>query len=547
MCGFLGVVDRRGGEIDLRGLEPRITRQLLQRGPDVCKAHRAAGVYLAHSRLSITDQSSEADQPFANPARDIFLLFNGEIYNYQSLRARFPDYPFRTTSDTEVICHLYESCGTRALDQLDGTFALAIVDLRRRQLVLARDAVGKKPLFHFQQGEQVAFSSDSSLIGALFGTGLETAALEHYLANGFTHPTNSLFKGVVPVRPGEVLSFALGDRKTSLERGWLCPPNGLAETSDDIVSQADSAVRSAVEKRSSNVRRPVLFLSGGLDSTLVAKYLKEQFDEVEALTFRPVLPWELDYPYAKQAAKRYGLRLRAVSYPVRNLSDRLEDLVGRQDEPMGVLSFVPLAFMSDVARESSKIVFTGDGGDEVFYGYDSVSLWTETRVVARPVEFTSGPPLPSWVSDDGRRQATESLVGHSFARLDRSVSELGLEARCPLCDYGLMHLMRRQPRERVLSTPKQIVKDILLEDFPRSFVDRTKVGFATRIKYYQGLDGFRFIRRHLTPALGSFLAAHDLATSDIPWPPTAAAVFRDFPRYWNLASLSAFLSRERLL
>ena len=214
---------------------------------------------------------------------------------------------------------------------------------------------------------------------------------------------------------------------------------------------------------------------------------------------------------------------------------------------MGVLSFVPLAFMSDVARGSSKIVFTGDGGDEVFYGYDSVALWTEQRVASEPVEFSSGPPLPSWVSDDGRRQAGESLVGHSFARLDRSVSELGLEARCPLCDYALMNLMRRQPRERVLSTPKQIVKQILRKDLPHSFVERAKVGFATRIKYYQGLDGFGFIRRHLTPTLGSFLEAHRLSASGEPWPPTAAAVFRDFPRYWNLASLSAFLSRERLL
>ena len=547
MCGFLGVVDRRGDEIDLRGLETRITRQLLQRGPDVCKTDRAPGRYLAHSRLSITDESAAADQPFANPARDIFLLFNGEIYNYQSLRAQFLDYPFRTTSDTEVICHLYELGGTTALDQLDGTFALAIVDLRRQQLVLARDAVGKKPLFRFQYGEQIAFSSDSSLIGALFNTPLETTALGYYLANGFTRPTRSLFKDVVPVCPGEVLTFRLDEPHAALQRARLCPPNGLPNTGDDIVSQAEAAVRSAVEKRSSNVRRPVLFLSGGLDSTLVAKFLKEQFDEVEAITFKPVLPWELDYPYAKEAANRYGLKLRAVSYPTRQLSDQLEALVGRQDEPMGVLSFVPLAFMSDVARGSSKIVFTGDGGDEVFYGYDSIALWTETKGAVEPFDLTSGPPLPDWVSDDGRRQATESLVGHSFARLDRAVSELGLEPRCPLCDYALMNLMRHQPRERVLSTPKQIVKEILLKDLPRSFVERRKVGFATRIKYYQALDGFQFIRRHLTPRFRSFLQGHELAAPDAPWPPPPSAVFRNFPQFWGLASLSAFLSRERFI
>lgn len=547
MCGFLGVLDRQGEEIDLRGLEPRITRQLLQRGPDVCKAERAPGRYLAHSRLSITDESSAADQPFTNPTGDIVLLFNGEIYNYQTLRARLADYPFRTISDTEVIGRLYELGGEGALDQLDGTFALAIVDLRRQILILARDAVGKKPLFHCERGEQIAFSSDSSLIGSLFQTPLESSALGYYLRNGFPCPTQSLFKGVEPVRPGEVLTFALDSPGKEIDRRWLRPPTTTTDEDEDVATQAESAVRRAVEKRSSNVRRPVLFFSGGLDSTLVAKFLKEQFDAVDALTFKSVLPWELDYPYAKAAAKRYGLTLRPVSYPIRNLSDHLEELVSRQDEPVGVLSFVPLAFMSDVARASSKIVFTGDGGDEVFYGYDSISLWTDKNGKGEQSEMTSGPPLPHWVGDKGRRQATESLVGHSFARLDRAVSELGLEARCPLCDYSLMNLMRRQPRERVLSTPKQIVKQILAKDLPQSFVGRAKIGFATRIKYYQGLDGFRFIRSHLTPAFRTFLTNHGHPTPEGTWPPSAATVFRGFPGYWNLASLSAFLSRERFL
>ena len=544
MCGFLGIVDGTDTDVDLRGLEPRITRQLLQRGPDVCKAHRSPGYYLAHSRLSITDESSAADQPFTSAEQAVYLLFNGEIYNYEALRARLPKQPFATSSDTEVLFRLYETFGPSALNLLDGMFSLAILDLRHRRVVLARDAVGKKPLYFATCGEQLAFSSDASLLGAYYRAPLSPAAIGYYIRQGFSDPAASIYETVHPVRPGEVLTWALDGDKSDPVRSRLSPTLPGVETDGDLVDVVDAAVREAVEKRLSNVKRPVIFLSGGLDSTLVAKYLREGFDRIDALTMKSPLPWELDYPYAKAAAAHYGLRLEPVSYPVTGLSDRLDDFVMRQDEPMGVLSFLPLAFMSAGAIGSSKIVFTGDGGDEVFFGYDSTELWTDAVDDGAPSVVTSGPDMPDWVGAKGRRQATESLVGHSFARLDRAVSEMGLEARCPLCDYPLMELMRAQPRERVLATPKQLVKEILLRDLPDEFVNRPKIGFATRIKYYQALDGFRFIRSRIRPELKTFLRDSGVDAPDLSYDPTAADVFRAFPRYWTLAVLSSFLTRE---
>src|SRR5437867_380316 len=167
MCGFFGVIDRSGAKIVCEGLESRIRRTLLQRGPDVCKSTQGDGLYLAHSRLSITDASSAADQPLVDDTGSVYLLFNGEIYNYKELRRQYlRDDKFQTTSDTEVILRLYQRLGRAALDVLDGMFVLAIVDLHRRTLLLARDAVGKKPLFHSIRGETIMFSSDTSLIAA---------------------------------------------------------------------------------------------------------------------------------------------------------------------------------------------------------------------------------------------------------------------------------------------------------------------------------------------------------------------------------------------
>ncbi len=545
MCGFLGVVDRAGDEIDLAGLEPRITRQLLQRGPDVCKSDRGPGWYLAHSRLSITDESAAADQPFTNTDRTVFLLLNGEIYNHTELGARLGGEPLRTKSDTEVVFRLYQKCGVAAFDHLDGTFALVILDLARRTLIAARDAVGKRPLFVSARGSRVACASDASLVGALFNAPLNGEALRRYLDSGCASPLESVFAGVHPVRPGEILTFSLDADRPDVHRSRIRPRLDDVTDTDDVVGLVEQVVGRAVAKRVANVRTPVLFFSGGLDSTLVARFLKDHFATVDALTLKPILPWELDYPYAKEGARRYGLSLRAISYPIRTLSDDLDELVSRQDEPMGVLSFLPLAFMSTEARGMSKVVFTGDGGDEVFYGYDSVALWTDTNGSPVESDLTSGPPLPAWVGPGGRRQAAEGLVGHAFARLDRAVSELGVEVRCPLCDYGLMVAMRRQPRDKVLPRPKHIMKEILARDFPTRFVNRPKVGFATRIKYYQALDGFAFIRRHLTPRLRSFLLEQGVPVPAGPFPPAISTVFREFPRFWNLAVLSAFLARER--
>lgn len=548
MCGFFGLIDRSEADLDLAQLETRITRRLRQRGPDVCKATRTRGMYLAHSRLSITGEGPEADQPLVSQDGSVYLLFNGEIYNYNELRQRyFHDEIFRTTSDTEVILKVYERYGCQGLNLLDGTYALAIVDVRAGLVHLVRDAVGKKPLFYATQRSLLVFSSDASLIRAYLHADISREAVQYYIVNYFPPPTQSMYVGIHAVLPGHLLTFSSKGHGDTISPGRVCPVAEY-EQNGDLTDDVLRALRRAVEKRITCVKHPLLYLSGGLDSTLVAKLLREHFDRVEALTIKPVVPWDLDYPYAERVAKRYGLSLRTIRYPVRHLSDRLDELISRQDEPIGGLSYVPLALMTLEARRLSKIVFTGDGGDEVFYGYGSIALWTDRSAPSNLEQVQSGPPLPQWVSSAGRQQANEFLVAHGFARLDRAVSEFGVEARCPLCDYALMALLRRQPRERVLARSKQVEKEILREDFSETFLERRKLGFPTRIKYYHALDGFAFTRRQLTPHFEQYLVESiGLPQVAVRFPPSRRAIFRDFPGYWNLAVLSAFLRREGVL
>src|SRR5262245_57212444 len=204
MCGFFGVVAGHGREVDVAHLQPRIERQLLYRGPDVCKAERRCGMYLAHSRLSITDGSRDADQPFRGPGGEFYLLFNGEIYNYEELRrTHLSDERFDTKSDTEVISRLYKKYGAGAFELLDGMFALAVVDPSSRSVCLARDLVGKKPLYVGCSGPQVCFSSDSSLVGAYLGASIDPVALKYYLEHRFVPPSRSLYADVKPVLPGQ--------------------------------------------------------------------------------------------------------------------------------------------------------------------------------------------------------------------------------------------------------------------------------------------------------------------------------------------------------
>jgi asparagine synthase (glutamine-hydrolysing) len=371
MCGIAGKV----GQASASEAEVlRMCDAIRHRGPDDSGTFIEGGAALGMRRLSIIDLAG-GHQPLTNEDGSVVIVFNGEIYNHESLHAELQakGHRFRTRSDTEVLVHLYEDHGEGLLQRLRGMFAFAIWDRRRRRLLLARDHFGQKPMFYTEAGGRLTFASE---IKALLADDpslaeLSPTALDQYLTLRFVQPPETFFARVRSLPPAHFLVWE--DGRTRIERYWDLPYGpkwtyGEEELLDRIDGLLDETVRLHL---TSDV--PVgAFLSGGLDSTLIASYAARALGS-ELRTFSMGIPYRdlNELPAAGAVAARYGTRHFAEEVTPQIVAD-LPRLVSALDEPADPLSVCLLHLARMTAREV-KVVLGGDGGDELFGGYDRYS------------------------------------------------------------------------------------------------------------------------------------------------------------------------------
>ncbi|MGE5183775.1 MAG: asparagine synthase (glutamine-hydrolyzing), partial [Acidobacteriota bacterium] len=351
----------------------RMRDSLAHRGPDGAGVHVDGAIGLAHRRLAIVDLAGGA-QPMTNEDGSIWITFNGEIYNHAALRPALEaaGHRYRTRSDTETILHLYEQHGRSCVEHLQGMFAFAIWDGRRRELVLARDRLGIKPLYYAERAGELLFASE---IKALLAAGLPAALagdeLPELLANGYVAGRETLFAGVHKLMPGHTLVWS-PERGLDEQRYWQAPrPNGarpesLAGEAGELRARLAAAVDSHLM---ADVPLGV-FLSGGIDSTGIAALAARRASgplETFAVGFAEQDSSEL--PYARLAAQAIGTHHHEVVVSGDEFFAALPRLVWHEDEPLAWPSSVPLYFVSRLAREHVKVVLTGEGADELFLGY----------------------------------------------------------------------------------------------------------------------------------------------------------------------------------
>jgi asparagine synthase (glutamine-hydrolysing) len=505
-----------------------------------------------HARLAIVDTDPRAQQPFASADDEISVVFNGEIYNYRDLRKELSSYPFRTQSDTEVLIAIYALHGLDGLKKLRGMFALCIVDVRRRRIYLARDPIGKKPLFLAHWSDGVYFGSTVVAMAAASAASpaVSSRALDAYWELGHARPAQSLVANCVPVLPGEVLELDWeGDcvGRTSCSPGVSSTANVEGVTA--VLSRIDALLIQAVQRRLTNNPHPVCLLSGGIDSTVIATHL-QRLGGVDAITLGALIPGQLDEKYARQAAGRLGIPLRIVRPRPRRMVDEVIWALDLQDEALGMMAFFPLALMVRCSKDYGRILLTGDGGDEVFLGYGKPSDWVAGEAFHRS-ERDAGEPYtgdsapPEWMSAWGRQTVGCGLVGHMFTKLDRATAEQGVEARCPLLDSDLVQYARTLPPSLLFydGRPKALLKS-QLRDWPASFVDRRKIGFAFRLRWLWALSGYSGLRDLVTlDAISTFEAS---LPQELRRPPTrwsSVAITRHFSAVWKLLAWSRFLRR----
>jgi asparagine synthase (glutamine-hydrolysing) len=391
MCGIVGVVTRLGSRSPDTLL--RMRDSMSHRGPD------HAGVWwsddrrvgLAHRRLSIIDLSPAGRQPMADARGDLWITYNGEIYNYRALRSELEGlgHLFRTISDTEVLITAYHHWGIDCLRRLNGMFAFGLYDARVRKLVLARDRAGEKPLFYRASGAGIAFASELKALMAdpSLTRAVDPTALKQYLAYGYVAGEACLLAGVRKLPAAHVATYHVDTGTLTLAEYWRLPePRSIPTDSPEVLDAAlESELRDSVRQRLIADVPVGILLSGGIDSSLVTAMAAQVTGRVKTFTISFAGHEAYDEAeHARTVAKHFGTdHTELVAEP--STVELLPELARQYDEPLADSSMVPTYLVSRLVRRHATVALGGDGGDELFGGYPHYTWLQRQNTLRRAI------------------------------------------------------------------------------------------------------------------------------------------------------------------
>jgi asparagine synthase (glutamine-hydrolysing) len=399
MCGIAGVLEFREGQSVAGHLLEAMGKMIHHRGPDQGATFQAGPIGLVARRLKIIDLSPAGSQPIPNEDGSIQLVYNGEIFNHEALRRELEvlGHTFRGRCDAEVVVHAYEAWGPRCVERFRGFFAYALWDATIRQLVLARDRIGIKPLYYVERPDRFLFGSEIKAIleHPDVPREVDVQSLYHYLGYEFVPGPATMFRGIRKLPPGSIL--VVRDGQAELQHYWELHFSDTPLDQATLERRIRDGVRDAVHAWMMSDVPEGLFLSGGLDSTAVLAFAREATSgPLPTFTLGYDDPSFSEWEYAREAARYYGTEHREIK--VAPLTPAvIEETVWHLDEPMTDLSAVPLFLLCREARRDVTVCLSGEGGDEVFIGYD--------RFIASKAERLYR-LLPGWL----RRGVIEPLV-----------------------------------------------------------------------------------------------------------------------------------------
>ncbi len=405
MCGIAGVALRDPLDAPDEGLLHRMCAAMVHRGPDDEGTFVASGVGLGMRRLSIIDLPG-GHQPVFNEDRSVWIVFNGEIYNFPQLRKELLQrgHTFYTHTDTEVIVHLYEEMGADCVSKLRGMFAFALYDQHRRKLLMARDRLGKKPLHYALHQGRLLFGSE---IKAILTVAPELATVNHeallqYMYFGYIPDPHTAFTTIQKLPPGHLLEFANG--RIDVRQYWDLPQYGAhpPRTEEECLEEMEHRLAEAVRIRLIADVPLGALLSGGTDSSLVVALMARA-------SSRPVKTFSIGFrdedfneaQHARVVAKRFGTDHHELIVEP-DVLETVETLTGSLEEPFGDSSMLPTYYVSRMARKHVTVALSGDGGDEIFAGYDRYGIHLRRRSFER---------IPRWIWRLYREQIYPRLPG----------------------------------------------------------------------------------------------------------------------------------------
>lgn len=372
MCGICGVVSfRPNAPLDSSVLK-QMNDSIRHRGPDDEGYYQDTYASLAMRRLSIIDLHT-GQQPISNETDDIWVVYNGEIYNFKEVRTKLEQrgHKFKTQTDTEVIVHAYEEYGDDCVKHFNGMFAIALWDSRNRKLFLARDRVGIKPLYYWAGQDKLVFASElkALILHPEIPRQINIQALDIFLTLEYVPAPYTIYKNIFKLLPGHTLTVENGNVKT--RQYWDVPYQPISESEAECAETLSSLINDAVKIRLMSDVPLGAFLSGGIDSSTIVGYMSRNMSN-------PVQTFSIGFeddtydevPYANTVAKHFETN-HHVEILQPDIESLVEQLVPHHDEPFADTSIFPTFLVSKLARQNVTVVLSGDGGDELFAGYDT--------------------------------------------------------------------------------------------------------------------------------------------------------------------------------
>lgn len=595
MCGIVGIVSR--SPVDPASVV-RMAEVLRHRGPDDAGVWLSEdrSVVLAHRRLAILDLSPRGRNPMTWDRGRLQVTYNGELYNYRDLRdeLRRLGYSFASNSDTEVILAAYDHWGVECLQRLIGMFAFGLWDSGRRQLFLARDRLGQKPLYYSEHNGELAFASElkALLADCEFRCEVDPEALAMYLRYGYVPAPRTIFGHASKLAPAHYAIWK--DGRLEAARYW--DPVIIAARPRPEFNEADAARQLEELLRESVCRQMIsdvplgAFLSGGIDSSLIVALMQEQSARrVKTFTIRFDDPEFNEADHARAVADHLGTDHFEETCSTAQMIDTIGKLPEYFDEPFADASAIPTYLVSKVARQEVTVALSGDGGDELFFGYERyrnyATRWvqiaaprmshgtletlldTEMQYYAHWHVSWQDPEIAVMLGHQGQRSAAHEtarrdlqqftalerpplldlltyLPDQILTKVDRASMALSLEARAPFLDHRVVEFALALPLEQKWrgGESKWLLRQLLHKRVPRDLVDRPKMGFSVPLA--------ELFRGGLREQIESAFAGPLLEDLHI-CPDPAQAAWRDFlagnnvsvDRIWTLFALTCWAKR----
>ncbi|MCX7549057.1 asparagine synthase (glutamine-hydrolyzing) [Xanthomarina sp. F1114] len=538
MCGFLGEFCFRNNLLSEVDEFSNLLALSKYRGPNHTGTSRMDSFQLGFNRLAIIDTSSQGNQPKTSPSNRYHVVFNGEIYNYQDLAKTYRLNNLRSSSDTEVLIHLLDKLGVKdTISLLNGMFAIAIIDTEEGCLFLTRDFAGIKPLFYGMARGGCVFASQFDQVfkhNWFFDTlELRPEIMKEYFGFGYMQAPNTIYKSIYQVNPGELIRIS---EKGEVSKKTLVSFSKTQEK-QELKSDLSSVLQTAVSKQLVSDVPIATFLSGGIDSPIISAYAKKQIDTIEAFTLKVDNPNLNESDIAKAYAEHLNIKQHILSVSETDLLSEIDAHFKAYSEPFGDYSSIPTYVISKEAKKEHTVMLSGDGGDELFFGYPRMLDVLQKRwwfklpyVLRKPLAQVSNKigftktwapyfktfdtfitnkqlKLPEGIlnkmfpntafsksindlykfNNFNKKELLHQLRWNEFyahmqrvlIKVDRASMAHSLEVRVPFLDKNSIEWAWKQTR--TLSTKQDLKKDLktlLAKEVPESLINQNKMGFT---------------------------------------------------------------------